>query len=182
MAASYPLLLRLGAILKPLPFYINIQGHTDNIPIGSSEYPSNWELSGMRALAVGRFLIENVAFPGPALDHGLQRVPAGGAQHHAGQPRAEPTGRDHIRYQGGAGMGTGGFYRALDEGGIRVQGRKPPAPKPPVSEGEAGAEGSVQAPTQQPAQPPDAPLLHPTSPDPRPTLHVHPRRPSQTCR
>jgi len=36
-----------------------IAGHTDNIPIKSSRFPSNWELSTERAVTVVRFLIKN---------------------------------------------------------------------------------------------------------------------------
>ncbi len=38
---------------------IKVEGHTDNIPINTSSYPSNWELSSARASSVVRFLIEN---------------------------------------------------------------------------------------------------------------------------
>ena len=36
---------------------ITVEGHTDNIPISSSRYPSNWELSTDRATPVVRYLI-----------------------------------------------------------------------------------------------------------------------------
>jgi chemotaxis protein MotB len=35
---------------------VRVEGHTDDRPIGSAAFPSNWELSGARALAVVRFL------------------------------------------------------------------------------------------------------------------------------
>jgi chemotaxis protein MotB len=35
---------------------VRVEGHTDNVPIKSSAYPSNWELSAGRAIAVVRFL------------------------------------------------------------------------------------------------------------------------------
>lgn len=37
---------------------IMIEGHTDNVPIHTSRYPDNWELSVARALTVLRFFIE----------------------------------------------------------------------------------------------------------------------------
>ncbi|HOV69888.1 MAG TPA: flagellar motor protein MotB, partial [Clostridia bacterium] len=37
---------------------VRIEGHTDNVPIQSSRYPSNWELSTARAVQVLRFFIE----------------------------------------------------------------------------------------------------------------------------
>ncbi|HSQ33995.1 MAG TPA: OmpA family protein, partial [Peptostreptococcaceae bacterium] len=38
--------------------HIVIEGHTDNIPIKSSKYGSNWELSTQRAVSVVRFFVE----------------------------------------------------------------------------------------------------------------------------
>jgi chemotaxis protein MotB len=35
-----------------------VDGHTDNIPIHTSRFPSNWELSTARAISVVKFLIE----------------------------------------------------------------------------------------------------------------------------
>jgi len=40
-----------------------VAGHTDNVPIQTARYPSNWELSTARALEVTRFLIENGVEP-----------------------------------------------------------------------------------------------------------------------
>jgi chemotaxis protein MotB len=46
-------------ILKENPQYdIDIQGHTDNLPISTSKFSSNWELSAIRATTMLRYLIE----------------------------------------------------------------------------------------------------------------------------
>lgn len=52
------LLERVAAQLKTLPYAISVEGHTDNIPINSPSYPSNWELSAARSSEVVRFFID----------------------------------------------------------------------------------------------------------------------------
>jgi len=53
------ILKELGTILKELDNDITIEGHTDNLPINTLLFPSNWELSTKRATNVVIFLIEN---------------------------------------------------------------------------------------------------------------------------
>jgi chemotaxis protein MotB len=38
---------------------LEVSGHTDNLPISTSKFPSNWELSAARASRVARYVIEN---------------------------------------------------------------------------------------------------------------------------
>jgi flagellar motor protein MotB len=40
------------------PGKIQVQGHTDNIPIRSARYRSNWELSTARAVSVAQALMD----------------------------------------------------------------------------------------------------------------------------
>jgi len=44
--------------LKAWPNHIRVEGHTDNLPIRTAPYPSNWELSTARATEVLRYLID----------------------------------------------------------------------------------------------------------------------------
>jgi chemotaxis protein MotB len=54
----------LAAILAPLEDTIAVEGHTDNIPIQTQRFPSNWELSTARATRVVRHLVDNAIAPG----------------------------------------------------------------------------------------------------------------------
>ncbi len=57
--ASLALLTDIADSLKGLPVKITVEGHTDNMPIESWLYPSNWELSSARASRVARFLMDH---------------------------------------------------------------------------------------------------------------------------
>lgn len=56
-----PLLMRIAAALNAVPGSIQITGHTDNRPIRSVRFPSNWHLSQARAQAVLQLLATRVA-------------------------------------------------------------------------------------------------------------------------
>ena len=49
---SFPTLIKLADTLKDLPNHVDVEGHTDNLPIKTQVYPSNWELSASRAASV----------------------------------------------------------------------------------------------------------------------------------
>lgn len=51
-------LSRLIPTMQQATYNIAVEGHTDNVPIRSPRFPSNWELSASRASAVIRFLVE----------------------------------------------------------------------------------------------------------------------------
>lgn len=73
-----PVLDKVGIILERYAqSTIEIEGHTDNVPISSSQYASNEELSSARALSVFYYLSENTSISPTNLKHaGMgQRVP-----------------------------------------------------------------------------------------------------------
>ncbi len=55
-----PIVQSIGEILKQNDRAIRVEGHTDNVPMHSLLYPSNWELSTARAVNVVKFFIEKV--------------------------------------------------------------------------------------------------------------------------
>jgi type VI secretion system protein ImpK len=59
-AALRPLIERIGAALAAVPGKVLITGHTDNQPIRSARFPSNWHLSQHRAEAVRSLLSATV--------------------------------------------------------------------------------------------------------------------------
>lgn len=56
------LIARVADAVRPFNRALRIEGHTDNVPIHTADFESNWELSTARASTVIRFLIERVAF------------------------------------------------------------------------------------------------------------------------
>ncbi len=52
-------LQKITSVIRHTPYMINIVGHTDNVPMRSSNFKSNWDLSLARASTVARFLIDD---------------------------------------------------------------------------------------------------------------------------
>jgi len=57
--ASISAMGAIALVLANTDFPITIEGHTDNVPISTPQFPSNWELSAMRATTVLRLFNDN---------------------------------------------------------------------------------------------------------------------------
>jgi chemotaxis protein MotB len=117
----------VGKAIEPLPNHVNIQGHTDTRPVNTPRFASNWELSGMRALAVGRYFIDR---------HNVspQRVSITGYSEY--QPLAPNNTEEnmvknrrveiHIRYMNERGVTPARIYNRIEDEGISIDGRDRP--------------------------------------------------------
>lgn len=57
---AYPILDLVGKTISHGASSVIVGGHTDNLPISTREFPSNWELSTARAVRVVKYFIEKV--------------------------------------------------------------------------------------------------------------------------
>ncbi|MDX2252739.1 MAG: flagellar motor protein MotB [Nitrospira sp.] len=60
---ALPFLKGLATAMLELDRHVRIEGHTDNVPIRTAQFPSNWELSTARAVIVVRVLSELYGVP-----------------------------------------------------------------------------------------------------------------------
>ncbi|WP_445372423.1 flagellar motor protein MotD [Methylomonas sp. HW2-6] len=56
---ALPVLAKVAEVVRDVPNVINVEGYTDNVPISSGIYPSNWDLSSARATSVVKELVKN---------------------------------------------------------------------------------------------------------------------------
>jgi outer membrane protein OmpA-like peptidoglycan-associated protein len=56
-------LRKVADIIQQTPYMVDVVGHTDDLPINTQEFPSNWELSTARACGVARFLMKDINLP-----------------------------------------------------------------------------------------------------------------------
>ncbi len=85
-----PVLARLAEVLKPFPHKLRIEGHTDNMPISTVAFPSNWELSAARAATVVHLFMQE------GVDAHRMTV-AGMGEFHPVAGNDTPQGRDRNR-------------------------------------------------------------------------------------
>ena len=62
-----PFIQAISEVLIDLNRHVRVEGHTDNVPIRTVQFPSNWELSAMRAVTVVRTLSEQYGLQGDHL-------------------------------------------------------------------------------------------------------------------
>ncbi|HEY1649068.1 MAG TPA: flagellar motor protein MotB [Terracidiphilus sp.] len=55
---TLPTLRQIATCLKDSSYQVRIEGHTDNLPIHTPEFDSNWELSTMRATRIARIFLD----------------------------------------------------------------------------------------------------------------------------
>ena len=88
------LIAKVVAELRDGAYALRIEGHTDDVPIRTARFSSNWELSTARAGAVVAFLIREVKFPPARLSAAgyaefHPRVPNDSASHRARNRRID---------------------------------------------------------------------------------------------
>ena len=54
-SAGFRVLDKISNVIRKMPYPIRIEGHTDNVPIQTRRFPSNWELSTARAVNVLKY-------------------------------------------------------------------------------------------------------------------------------
>jgi chemotaxis protein MotB len=88
--AAEPVLDKLAEVLKPFPNPIRVEGHTDDRPIKTAAFPSNWELSAARAASVVHQFMSQGIDP-------LRLEIVGFGQFHPRQPNDTSEGRNANR-------------------------------------------------------------------------------------
>ena len=56
--AGFVFLDKIADVLVKMPYAVRVEGHTDNVPIQTRRFPSNWELSVARAVSVVKYFVE----------------------------------------------------------------------------------------------------------------------------
>lgn len=62
-----PVMAKVAEALRQIPGQIRLEGHTDNTPVRSRKFPSNWQLSTARSIAMLKLLTQEFQFPADRL-------------------------------------------------------------------------------------------------------------------
>ena len=87
------LLERIGEALRRRRARSRSIGYTDNQPIHTVQFPSNFQLSAARAVAARAIIVRALGDPGAGRRRGSRRCRPDRLERHAGRPRTEPTDR-----------------------------------------------------------------------------------------
>jgi chemotaxis protein MotB len=135
---SLPTLRQIAASLGRTPYDLRIEGHTDNIPIHTAEFDSNWELSSARATRIARIFLDLKAMP-------PERISAAGyAEFHPVASNDTADGRSQNRRVDlvvlprtkinlsvpGFTPPTGEWHKITDDDAAAQDNKTPPASKP----------------------------------------------------
>ena len=82
---------RIAGVLMQYGLDMRVEGHSDNVPIHTPEFASNWELSTARATAVAMMLLNDSGFDPKRISI------AGYAQYHPAESNDTPKGRQANR-------------------------------------------------------------------------------------
>ncbi|MBZ5663589.1 MAG: OmpA family protein [Acidobacteriia bacterium] len=123
-SASQPAFDRIANLLRQHSDRLRVEGHTDNVPIHTAQFPSNWELSTSRATEIVRLLIVRDGFVPDRLSA------AGYGEYHPVATNLTAEGRGINRRVDIVVLGKGLTESPPAQAGIQAQ---PPAPPPAVS-------------------------------------------------
>lgn len=87
---SVKVLSAVAQVVSGVPNAIQVEGYTDDTPINTAAFPSNWELSTARASSVVRLFVENGVAPS-------RLVAVGYAENRPMEPNASPESRARNR-------------------------------------------------------------------------------------
>jgi chemotaxis protein MotB len=116
--SAITVLQQLAATLEPFPNPIRVEGHTDNLPINTRAFPSNWELSAARAASVVHLFMKAGLAPQRLAVIGL-------GEHRPIQGNETPEGRNANRrvvlvILGGNGMPEGNYGEERGEAEVEM--------------------------------------------------------------
>ncbi|MGH8187634.1 MAG: flagellar motor protein MotD [Steroidobacteraceae bacterium] len=145
--AAVSVLKQLAATLQPFPHPIRVEGHTDNRPINTRAFPSNWELSAARAAGVVHL------FTRSGIE--AQRLAVIGlGEYRPAQSNDTPEGRNANRrvllvIMSGNGMPEGNWGQEREPALTETPAQAPAEPAAIEAAAPAPTEGEITAKTSQ---------------------------------
>ena len=89
--ATRAIIIEVGGNLRDIDNFVRVEGHTDDLPIHTPRFASNWELSTSRATAVVAFLVQSLGLEPRRLSA------AGYAEFHPQVPNSDDGNRARNR-------------------------------------------------------------------------------------